>query len=197
MGFADLTLGERVEPVLEAHIRGRRRALPRHPPLGGWDASPMIGNAHTAPARTSIAAVGLPRGLRAAGRARPDLRRVAFHPQLADVVDWPAPFPSATIVLDHCGGPLGYGPYAGKRDEVFAAWKRDIAELAALPERRHEARRHDDAARRVDYHARRRPPTSEELADAWRPYIETCIEPFGADRCMFESNFPVDKIGIG
>jgi len=37
------------------------------------------------------------------------------------------------------------------------------------------------------------PPSSGEMANAWRPYVETCIENFGAGRCMFESNFPVDK----
>jgi predicted TIM-barrel fold metal-dependent hydrolase len=48
-----------------------------------------------------------------------------------------------------------------------------------------------------DFHTKAEPPSSEELATAWKPYVETCIEAFGANRCMFESNFPVDKGSYG
>jgi len=48
-----------------------------------------------------------------------------------------------------------------------------------------------------DFHLRDVPPSSEELAAAWRPYVEACIEAFGPNRCMMESNFPVDKQSCG
>jgi predicted TIM-barrel fold metal-dependent hydrolase len=98
-----------------------------------------------------------------------------------------------TIVLDHCGGPLGVGPFAGRRDEVFRAWRADMLTLAACP---NVVVKLGGLAMRVGGHDFDRaplPPASERLATTWRPVIETCIELFGATRCMFESNFPVDK----
>ena len=97
-------------------------------------------------------------------------------------------------MLDHVGGPLGLGWYADKRDEIFAGWKRDILELAGCPNVYMKLGGLGMRINGFEFHHRERPPSSRDLADAWRPYIETCIEAFGPKRCMFESNFPVDKI---
>jgi predicted TIM-barrel fold metal-dependent hydrolase len=113
----------------------------------------------------------------------------AFHPQLADTVDLARSFPQATIIAGHVGGPLGYGPYAGKRDEVFKVWKAGVTELAKCPNVVMKLGGMMMRLAAYDYRA--------ELASLWRPYIEPCIELFGPDRCMFESNFPVEKMGIG
>jgi L-fuconolactonase len=105
--------------------------------------------------------------------------------------------PAATIIMGHVGGVLGYGPYAGKRDEVFASWKSAMTELAPCP---NVVVKLGGMMRRLaafDYGTAPAPPSSEELAGYWRPYMATCIELFGADRCMFESNFPVEKVGTG
>ena len=120
-----------------------------------------------------------------------------FHPQLADVADLARSFPAATIIMGHVGGPLGYGPYAGKRDEVYAAWKAGVTSLAACPNVVMKLGGMMMRLAAFDYRTAPAPPTSTELAALWRPYIEPCIELFGPDRCMFESNFPVDKMGIG
>ncbi|RVA65539.1 amidohydrolase family protein, partial [Mesorhizobium sp. M7A.F.Ca.CA.001.08.1.1] len=96
-----------------------------------------------------------------------------------------------------CGCPLGYGPYAGRKDEVFAAWKASMAELATCPNISIKLGGMMMRLAAYDYNTRPAPPTSAELASMWGPYIETCIELFGADRAMFESNFPVDRMGIG
>jgi predicted TIM-barrel fold metal-dependent hydrolase len=96
-------------------------------------------------------------------------------------------------VLDHCGGPIGLGAYAGRRDEVFAVWKKSIEDIARC---RNVWIKLGGLAMRLlgyDFHQRAMPPSSEELAAAWRPTIETCIAAFGPDRAMFESNFPPDK----
>src|SRR5205823_6484905 len=106
-------------------------------------------------------------------------------------------FPAANIIVGHVGGPLGYGPYAGKRDEVFAAWRAGITELARCPNVVMKLGGMMMRLAAYDYGTRPAPPSSSELADYWRPYIEPCIEQFGAARCMFESNFPVEKMGIG
>ena len=99
--------------------------------------------------------------------------------------------------MGHCGGPLGYGPYAGKRDEVFAAWKASITELARSPNVTMKLGGMMMRLAAYDYGALPAPPSSAQLAEYWRPYLVECIERFGARRCTFESNFPVEKMGIG
>ena len=173
VGFADLTLGDRVEPVLEALIRaggGRFRGV-RH--SAAWDASPVIGNSQTAT------------GLH------------LFHPQLDDIMDLARAHPDARIIVGHVGGPLGYGPYAGKRDEVYAMWKKGVTELARCPNVVMKLGGMMMRLAAYDYRSQPTPPSSSELASLWDPYIGPCLELFGADRCLYESNFPVDKMGIG
>ena len=197
VGFADLTLGDRVQPVLEALIQaagGRFRGV-RH--AAAWDASEVIGNSRTASGPHLMRQADFRSGLHRLTSLGLSLDAWAFHPQLPDVVDLARAFPDARIVMGHVGAPLGYGPYAGKRDEVFSTWKAGVTDLAKC----------DNVVMKLggmmmrqasfDYRTAPAPPTSAELAALWRPYVETCIELFGADRCMFESNFPVDKMGIG
>ncbi len=197
VGFADLTLGDRVEPVLEALVAaggGRFRGV-RH--SAAWDASDVIGNSRTASGPGLMKQADFRAGLRRLARRGLSLDAWAFHPQLGDVVDLARAVPEVSIAMGHVGAPLGYGPYAGRRDEVFATWKAGVTDLAKC----------DNVVMKLggmmmrqasfDYRKAPAPPTSAELAALWRPYIETCIELFGPDRCMFESNFPVDKMGIG
>ena len=197
VGFADLTLGDRVTPVLEALIRaggGRFRGV-RH--SAAWDASAIIGNSAVATGPHDMRRPEFRAGLARLAGLGLSLDAWVFHPQLADATDLARAFPAATIIVGHCGGPLGYGPYAGKRDEVFASWKAGITELATCPNVVMKLGGMMMRLAACDYGARTAPPSSAELADLWRPYIELCIERFGAARCMFESNFPVDKMGIG
>jgi len=197
VGFADLTLGDRVEAVLEAQIRasgGRFRGV-RH--SAAWDASPVIGNSQTAHGPHLLMDADFRAGLRRLTKLGLSLDAWVFHPQLADLVDLAQSFPDASIVVGHVGGPLGYGPYAGKRDEVLASWKPHIAELARCPNVVMKLGGMMMRLAAFDYGTQPAPPSSSELAALWRPYIEPCIELFGPTRCMFESNFPVDKMGIG
>ena len=113
------------------------------------------------------------------------------------MVDLARAFPEANIILCHMGGPLGYGPYAGRKDEVFATWKASMKELATCPNVSIKLGGLTMRLAAYDYMKMPAPPSSAELADHWRPYASTCIELFGADRCMVESNFPVEKMGIG
>ena len=135
------------------------------------------------------------------GRGFPRLSRLGlsfeawqFHPQLPEVTDLARAFPETLILLNHVGGPLGIGPYEGKRDEVFKDWRRDIRELAKQPNVWVKLGGLGMAICGFGFHKRDQLPDSDELAKAWRPYIETCIEAFGPQRSMFESNFPVDKV---
>jgi predicted TIM-barrel fold metal-dependent hydrolase len=120
-----------------------------------------------------------------------------YHPQLPDAVDLARAFPGTTIIVNHVGGVLGVGPYAGKRAEILASWRTDIAELARCPNVHMKLGGLGMTSFGFGFEHRDLPPTSQELADAWRPYVETCIEAFGVDRCMFESNFPPDKQSCG
>jgi predicted TIM-barrel fold metal-dependent hydrolase len=195
VGFADLTLGDRVGAVLEAQVRaggGRFRGV-RH--SAAWDADPIIGNGHPAPhlLRRPDFRAGLAR-LTAMGLSF-DLW--VFHTQLDEALELARAFPSTSFVLGHCGGPLGYGPYAGRRDEVFAQWKAGMAALADCPNVVVKLGGMMMRLAAYDYGAPPAPPTSAELAGHWGPWIVTCIELFGPDRCLFESNFPVEKMGIG
>jgi predicted TIM-barrel fold metal-dependent hydrolase len=197
VGFADLTLGDRVEPALEAHLRaggGRFRGV-RH--SAAWDASDVIGNSAVADGPHVYRRPDFRAGLAVLTRLGLSLDAWVFHPQLADVVDLARAFPDTTIILGHVGGVLGYGPYAGRQREVFAAWKPPITELARCPNVVVKLGGMMMRLAAYDYRTQPKPPTSTELAALWRPYMETCIEAFGAARCMFESNFPVDKMGIG
>ncbi len=120
-----------------------------------------------------------------------------YHTQLGELVDLARAFPETPIVLDHVGGAIGLGPYTGKRDEVFAGWSARIRELAECPNVHIKLGGLGMRMFGFTHYMGELPPGSEELAAAWRPYIETCIAAFGPGRAMFESNFPVDKGSCG
>jgi L-fuconolactonase len=194
VGHADLTLGARVREVLEAEIRvggGRFRGI-RHGV--SWDANDAI---------QKFATRVVPPHLVLEPKFREGFAQLAplglsfeswqYHPQLADAIDLARAFPGTTIILNHVGGVLGVGPYTGRRQEILAGWKKDIAELAKCPNVNVKLGGVGMTSFGFDFHERDVPPSSEELAAAWRQYIEPCIEAFGPNRCMFESNFPPDK----
>ncbi len=194
VGRADLSLGAAVDEVLEAHIAaggGRFRGI-RH--AGGWDASGAIRNSHTDPPEQLYLQPGFREGFARLAANGLTFEAWQYHPQLPDVLDLARAFPDTPIMLNHVGGPLGVGPYAGRRDEVFASWREAIRELAACPNVWVKLGGLGMAVYGFEFHRREPRPGSAELAQAWRPYIETCIEAFGADRGVFESNFPVDKV---
>jgi predicted TIM-barrel fold metal-dependent hydrolase len=197
VGFADLTLGDRVAPVLEAEIAaggGRFRGV-RHG--AAWDADPVIGNSPVASGPGLYAREDFRSGFARLAALGLSFDAWVFHTQIADVAALARAFPDANIVLCHMGTPLGYGPYAGRRDEVFATWKAALTELARCPNVSVKLGGLTMRVAAFDYLGMPAPPTSEELAAHWRPYASTCLDLFGADRCMAESNFPVEKMGVG
>lgn len=196
VGFADLTLGDKVEPVLEAHIQasgGRFRGV-RY--SAGWDASPSIGNSGTATGPHVLQQASLRAGLTRLTAMGLSFDAWLYHPQLADILELAHAFPTTNIIMCHVGGPLGYGPYNSKRDEIFTTWKASITELAKCQNVSIKLGGMINRLAAYNYRAQPGPISSAKLAGYWRPYMETCIELFGPDRCMFESNFPVEKMGI-
>ena len=197
VGHADLTLGSRVEPVLAAHIRagGDRFRGIRH--ITAWDADPSIRNPAYSPPRGLLGDKAFREGFAVLGRLGLSFDAWLYHPQIDELADLARAFPATRIVLNHVGGPIGIGAYAGKRDEVFPGWAASIKTLAACPNACVKLGGLGMRMGGFGFHEQPEPPSSEALAAAWRPYVETCIAAFGASRCMFESNFPVDKGSYG
>jgi len=194
VGFADLRLGEEARPVLDAlvHAGGGRFRGVRH--LSTWDADESL---------YRYVSRRYPRGLLLDPAFRLGFAQLAplglsfdallyFH-QLDDLASLARAFPETTIVLNHLGFPVGVGPYSGRRNEVFDAWKRLLRKVAIEPNVVVKLGGLGMPLFGFDFHTRKRPAGSGEIAHAWRPYIETCIELFGTSRCMFESNFPMDR----
>jgi predicted TIM-barrel fold metal-dependent hydrolase len=194
VGTASLRLGDAVADVLDAQIAaggGRFRGIR----LGAaWDPDDRVGQHRTRPGEHLLLRDDFRAGFAHLARRGLTFEAWCYHRQIPDVTALARAFPETTIVLDHFGGPLGIGPYAGKADEVYAEWRRSIAELATCPNVVAKLGGINMEVNGFGWHERPRPPASQELADATRRYYEFTIEKFGVDRCMFESNFPVDKV---
>jgi len=194
VSFADLCLGAAVRDVLEAHMgaaRGRFRGI-RH--AAGWHASEQIRNSHSNPIEHLLLDASFREGFAQLAPLGLSFDAWLFHPQIPELTDLARAFPDTTIVLDHVGGPLGIGPYADQADAVHAHWKRDIDELARCP---NVVAKLGGLAMPINgfgWHKREPRPSSQQLADATRRFYLHTIERFGPERCMFESNFPVDKV---
>jgi L-fuconolactonase len=191
VGNADLTLGSRVEPALEAHARaggGRFRGI-RH--IVAWDADPQVRNPAFSSPRGVLADAKFREGFKVLTRMGYSFDAWLYHPQIDELASLADAFPDAKIVLNHCGGPVGINAY--KHEDVFPGWKTSIE---ALAKRANVTVKLGGLGMRIGgfgFEKPADPPSSQALADAWRPYIETCIAAFGPSRGMFESNFPVDK----
>lgn len=193
IGFGDLLLGDRLEPVLDALIAasgGRMRGVRQ---IAAWHEDPAARGSLASPPPHMLLDPGFRRGMAVVDRAGLTFDTFAYHTQLGELADLAKAFPGTPIVVNHAGGAIGVGPYADRRNEVFSAWKAGMKEIAQFSNTYVKL---GGLGMKVFGHGfgdRPRPPSSEDLASAWRPYIETCIEAFGPARCMFESNFPVDK----
>ena len=192
VSFADLALGARVEEVLQAHVaagNGRFRGI-RH--AAAWqDKTPEVRTAHTNPPphlyRDDKA---FREGMAVLGRMGLTFDAWIYHTQIPDVIALARAFPDQTIVLDHVGGPIGLGWYAAKRAEIMKAWTADIKELARSPNVVVKVGGMGMRVNGFQFHKRERPPSSQELAEAWRPWVETTIGAFGAEPLHVREQFP-------
>lgn len=193
VGHADLRLGSAVAPVLEAHLAaggGRFRGI-RH--LTTWDADASLMNPLSAGPRGLLLDTAFRSGFAELARRGLVFDAWVFHPQLAEVADLADAFADTVIVLDHLGGVVRIGAYAGQGDAVFRDWADAIHALARRPNVRVKLGGLGMRINGFGFEKGAMPPSSKQLAAAWRPYVETAIEAFGTHRCMVESNFPVDK----
>jgi L-fuconolactonase len=192
VGHVDLTAGAVVSEVLETHVRTaseRFRGI-RH--SASYDADSQVLGPLVRVGPGLFTQKDFRAGYAQLGKFKLSFDAWLLEPQLPELVDLARSFPGTPVILDHVGTPLGIASYQGKREERFPIWRENIAKLAALPNV--HVKLGGLAMAFCDFPSFLQTPTasSAQLAAEWRPYIEACIESFGVNRCMFESNFPVD-----
>ena len=192
VSHADLRIGSRVGGVLDAHaqvagsrFKGIRFSTP-------WDNDVSL--TPVRPDKGIMMDKRWREGFAELGKRKLTYDSLLFHTQLGELTDLAHAFPDTTIVLNHVGNPIGLGPYASKRDEVFAQWSKSIAEIAKCENVVIKLGGFGMHIFGFGLDKRGKPPLSEELAQLWKPYYDVCVAAFGPKRSMFESNFPVDKI---
>jgi L-fuconolactonase len=193
VGHANLNLGDRVEPVLEAlqaaspnRFRGIRHTVT-------WDPHPEIDNREK---EGVLATAEFRAGAQVLARMGLSLDTGVCFPQLPELTAFAKAVPNLTIILNHLGGLTRVGPYGNRDDEVLATWRNGIAAVAACPNVNLKLGGIGMPRLGFDWYNRTKPIGSEELAMSMAPFMTYCIEQFGPGRCMFESNFPVDKVSF-
>ena len=194
VGHANLNLGDGVAPVLEAlqaaspnRFRGIRHSVT-------FDPNPAVENTAAHAIQGQLASDGFRAGARVLTRMGLSLEGWLFFHQLPELADFAKAVPDLTIILNHIGGLLRDGPYANKDEEVLSTWRSGIAAVAQCPNVNVKLGGIGMPRTGFDWHLRDQPIGSEELAQSMSPLVTYCIEQFGPNRCMFESNFPVDKV---
>lgn len=195
VGFANLSLGDGVRPILEASMEAapsRYRGIRDH---RLWDEDPDVLGGQYPGGPHAYLDDTFREGFRHLGKLGLTFDAFVLAHQLGDVADLANRFPDTPIILNHLGGPVGIGRHAGNLAEEFPAWRTHMIELAKC----------DNVAVKLGgmgtfligppYYKADPPASSEQLAGQARPYAETAIELFGAGRCMFESNLPTDQTG--
>jgi predicted TIM-barrel fold metal-dependent hydrolase len=193
VGFADMRLGTRARPVIEAHIAaggGRFRGIRNQVT---WHEHDGLKNPRGLNAPQALLDPRVRRGVACLADYGLAFDVHLLFTQLPELIDLARHVPQTTIVLDHIGSPVHTGPYAGRRDEVLATWTAHLRELARASNVVVKIGGLGMETMGIKAQVGEARPSSERLAGLWRPYIETCVELFGPARCMFESNFPPDK----
>ena len=194
VGSADLRLGDRVQPVLEAQIAAspqRFRGI-RH--RAAWADRTVVPTQSADLPEHVLLDPGFRKGYAYLRQYGMTFEGWVYHTHIADLTDLARAFPDTTIIFNHLGGPIGIGSYAGRRGEILAAWKPAVAALAKCPNVVAKVGGIQMVVNGYGWHERKRPPTSDELLQANRDWYRYTIEQFGPARCMFESNFPVDRL---
>jgi predicted TIM-barrel fold metal-dependent hydrolase len=198
VAFADLAIGGDVAEVLDAHqvaggsrFRGIRQG-------SFWDAAPeVLSCVQRRPPRGLLADPAFRDGFSALAARDLTFDALVLHPQLEEVLDLARSFPDTRIVLNHTGVPVGIGPYRDRRAEVFDAWRGSMKRLSTAENVTVKLGGGGIAFWGFDFGSLAEQPDSTVLANAWAPYVQACIELFGVDRCMFESNAPSDSRSYG
>jgi L-fuconolactonase len=193
VGYVDMLLGDAAGEVLDRHIEAAKRRFRGVRNATAWHADPSARGSVLAPPAGLSYEPEFRRGLSQLAKRGLVFDAWAYHTQLGELVDLAHAMPELSIVINHQGGPIGIGPYEGRRQEVFEDWRYFMRKLARYENVSVKLGGFGMLMAGFDFQDRDLPPTSEELAEVWGPYHVECVETFGPSRCMFESNFPVDK----
>jgi len=197
VGYVDLSIGDAAGGVMERHLAvsgGRLRGIRN---ITAWHEHPEV-RTTPVPYRPDLFEDPLfHAGFRHLNRLGLVFDSWQYHTQLSDLAKLAKAYPETRIVVGHTGGPIGVGPYANVGRAAFLEWQKGLKELAQLPNTFLKIGGLGMRVNGFDFHTRDVPPSSEDLANAWRGYVEEAIAIFSAGRCMFESNFPVDKGSYG
>jgi predicted TIM-barrel fold metal-dependent hydrolase len=197
VGHVDLAAGAAIGPVLEAQIAAGDNRFRGVRYISAWHPDPAARGSVATPPPMILLDPRFREGFAQLAPLGLTFDAWMYHVQLAELRDLADAFPETPIVLNHFGGALGIGPYASRGRHVRASWAAALRELSHCPNLHLKVGGLGMRLFGFDLHERATPPSSEELAELWRPMVETAVEAFGAERCMFESNYPVDKAGIG
>jgi predicted TIM-barrel fold metal-dependent hydrolase len=193
VAHADLCLGDAVAEVIEAHsaaAQGRLRGIRFQT---AWDGGSVGATLAHMPARDVMAQAAFRRGVACVQAAGLSLDTWVYHHQLRDLLDLVDAFPDLLVVIDHLGGLIGVGEHRRQRTSAFMDWVRDLRALAQRPQVRMKVGGLGMPVFGFGFEHASRPATSMELACAWQPYVDACIEIFGTQRLLLETNFPVDR----
>nr|WP_251011223.1 amidohydrolase family protein [Variovorax paradoxus] len=190
VGTVDLLLGERAQPVLEAHVAAAGSRFRGIRPITAWHESDQIRGLDVPPHLLMEPAAH--RAISCIQRLDLSLDLWLFFTQLDEAIHICRMFPDLKVIINHVGGPLGIGPYSSNSAAAFQAWREKMAALATCPNALIKLGGLGMRYCGFGFNELPQPPSSNLLVEKWKPYIEACIESFSADRCMFESNFPVD-----
>lgn len=195
VGSANLDVGEAIVPILEAQIEASPTRF-----CGVRDSlmsDPSLERAHI---RMPMDASRQPEFRKAFAHLQPlglSFDACILHTQVDQLVELARAFPETTIICNHVATPLGVGRFEGKRAEVFAEWKKGMIELGKCENIIMKLGGLGFRWVNLDLSGAKLPPNSERLAQAFEPYINHAIDAFSPERCMFESNFPVDGETFG
>ncbi len=193
VGSTDFRQGKSVGQSLEALIHagnGRFRGIRQ---TSAWDADPEISTPMASRPKGLLLDETFRKGFKELHRYGLSFDAFLYHPQISELTDLARHFPETPIVLDHLGGPLGIGPYARNREEVFASWGKAIRELARCENVYLKIGGLGMVICGFGFHLGETPPNSRDLVNAWKSYVDLSVDAFGPHRCMLESNFPPDK----
>ncbi len=195
VGATDLRLGPLTDEALHAHIaaaKGRFRGIRQR---ATWDASPLVRPDDPDPGEGLLRDPRFRAGFEVLHDLGLTFDAWVYFPQLPDVTDLARAFPEATIILNHLGGPIMLGPYTDP-GEVLERWRELMVDVASCPNVVVKVGGIGMPIYGMEWHKRATPPSADEIADAWREPVHWCIDTFGTDRCMLESNFPVDRFSM-
>lgn len=195
VSHANMMLGDGVEEVLNAHEEagnGLFRGIRHAGPHDTTETLTNRGSGRPCPYSRSDFRQGVAR----LGQLGYTYDTWHFYHQNRDYLELAKAVPDTIMILDHFGTPLGVGAYAGRQQEIFEQWKTDIAEIAKCPNVHAKLGGLAMPDNGFGWDKNPQPPTSDEFVEAQRPYYLHTIECFGPERCMFESNFPVDRLSI-